>query len=92
MDKMVCSLLMHVLSPVLTFLGSMPLKKTQGFYDNAAKPRVVPKYGCVVMEVQDWIDGINNPEWLREAKQILSPTSPAYELEALYSFSVKPKA
>jgi aldose 1-epimerase len=23
----------------------------------------VNKYGCFVIETEDWIDGINNPEW-----------------------------
>jgi len=43
--------------------GSMPLKSTQGFFGNGSSaplhPRVVPKYGCVVMEVEDWIGAIN---------------------------------
>lgn len=34
--------------------GTIPIKKTQG----TATRRTVPKYGCVVMEVEDWIDGI----------------------------------
>lgn len=48
---------------------------------------MVPKYGCIVMEVQDWIDAINHPEWMREDKQIFGPASPAYTLEAEYVFS-----
>lgn len=45
------------------------------------------KYGCVVMEVQDWIDAINQPEWQRESRQIFGPNSPTYTLEADYVFS-----
>ena len=48
----------------------------------------MPKYGCVVMEVQDWIDAINHPEWMREKKQIFGPSTPAFTLEADYVFSV----
>jgi aldose 1-epimerase len=39
------------------------------------------------MEVQDWIDAINQPEWQREKKQIFGPNSPTYTLEADYVFS-----
>jgi len=70
--------------------GTMPLKKTQGFFNDASKPRTVPKYGCVVMEVQDWIDGINNPAWLRDVKQVIGPGAAPYELEATYAFSAGP--
>jgi aldose 1-epimerase len=48
----------------------------------------VPKNGCIVMEVQDWIDAINHPEWMREKKQIFGPSTPAFTLEADYVFSV----
>lgn len=33
--------------------GSMPLKNTQGFFNDTAHPRVVEQYGCVVLEVED---------------------------------------
>ncbi|KAI5458804.1 aldose-1-epimerase [Mariannaea sp. PMI_226] len=69
--------------------GTMALKKTQGLHNNRHFPRTIPKYGCAVMEVQDWIDGINHPEWMRESKQIFGPGDKPYSLEATYSFSVK---
>ena len=50
--------------------GTLALKTTQGFFNETARPRVVEKYGCLVMEVQDWIDAINQPEWQREKRQI----------------------
>jgi aldose 1-epimerase len=74
----------------LTDVGTMPLKKTQGFFDDPTKPRVVPKYGCLVMEVQDWIDAVNHPEWLRDPKQVIDTKSPPYNLEAVFSFTTKP--
>lgn len=46
------------------------------------------KYGCVVMEVEDWIDGINNPQWNRTDKQIFGPDDGPYVLRARYDFSV----
>ncbi|PKS08749.1 hypothetical protein jhhlp_004802 [Lomentospora prolificans] len=60
--------------------GGMPLKKTQGFFDNPDFPRTIPKYGCVVIEVQEWIDGINHPEWGRDAKQFFEPGGQPYVL------------
>ena len=65
------------------------MKSTQGFFDDPSRPRVVEKYGCIVMEVQDYIDGINNPAWQRDVKQIFGPNDPEYSLEAVYKFSVK---
>ncbi len=66
----------------------MALKKTQGLFDNADFPRTIPQYGCVVLEVEDWIDGINQPEWQRSKKQIFSPGDDPYVLQASYRFSV----
>lgn len=39
------------------------------------------------MEVQDWIDAINQPEWQREKRQIFGPGGPSFSLEAEYVFS-----
>jgi aldose 1-epimerase len=49
----------------------------------------VEQFGCVVMEVEDWIDAINQPQWHREKKNIFGPDSDPYVLNARYSFSVK---
>lgn len=68
--------------------GTMSLKKTQGLFDTPGRPRIVEKYGCIVLEVQDWIDAINQPQWGRENKQVYSPGEP-YVLRARYDFSVK---
>ncbi|KAK2735481.1 aldose 1-epimerase [Colletotrichum kahawae] len=68
--------------------GSMALKKTQGLFDNKDFPRIIPKYGCLVLEVQDWIDGINNPSWGRGKKQIFEPGGDPYVLQASYRFSI----
>ncbi|KAJ5734068.1 galactose mutarotase-like protein [Penicillium malachiteum] len=66
--------------------GTFPLKKTQGFFNDSSHPCVVEKFGCVVLDVADWLDGINHPEWKR--KQIYGPDSEPYVLEAIYDFSV----
>jgi aldose 1-epimerase len=68
--------------------GTLPLKRSQGHFDNDKFPRTVQKYGCVVMEVQDYIDGINHPEWFRTNKQIFGPGDEPYVLQARYTFSV----
>lgn len=68
--------------------GSMALKSTQGIFDDADFPRTIPKYGCLVMEVEDYIDAINQPEWQRSKKQIFGPEDDPYVLQASYRFSV----
>lgn len=68
--------------------GSMALKTTQGLFDDADFPRTIPKYGCLVLEVEDWIDAINQPEWGRSKKQIYGPGDDPYVLQASYRFSV----
>lgn len=68
--------------------GTLPLKKSQGIEDNEDFPRIIPQYGCVVLEVQDYIDGINHPAWGREKKQIFGPADGPYVLKASYRFSV----
>lgn len=40
------------------------------------------------MEVEDWIDAINQPEWQREKRNIYGPGDAPYVLEATYSFSL----
>ena len=68
--------------------GSVALKTTQGLKDNKDFPRTIPKYGCVVMEVEDWIDAINQPAWGRQDKQIIEPGGDPYVLQASYRFSI----
>ncbi|KAI2462858.1 galactose mutarotase-like protein [Annulohypoxylon bovei var. microspora] len=72
--------------------ATMPLKTSQGLEDNADFPRTIPQYGCLVMEVEDWIDAINHPEWQREKKQIFAPGGDPYVLQASYVFSINDTA
>lgn len=69
-------------------IGTLALKETQGFFNDTSRPRVVEQYGCLVMEVEDWIDAINQPEWQRSKKQIFGPGDDPYTLEATYNFSL----
>lgn len=64
--------------------GDVPLKWTQG----TETKRTISKYGCVVLEVQDWIDGINHPEWGRMKRQVFGPGGDPYVLQARYVFGV----
>ena len=51
---------------------------------------MIQKYGCVVLEVQDWIDGINHPEWGRLEKQVFGPgRGNPYVLKASYRIAVE---
>ena len=68
--------------------GSMALKQTQGLFNNTKFPRTIPQYGCVVLEVEDWIDAINQPEWGRSKRQIYEPGGDPYVLQASYRFSI----
>lgn len=68
--------------------GSMALKSTQGIFDNPDFPRTIPQYGCVVMEVEDWIDSINQPSWDRSKRNIFGPGDDPYVLQASYRFSI----
>lgn len=68
--------------------GSLALKKTQGFFNDTSRPRAVQKYGCIVMEVEDWIDAINQPEWQRSKRNIFGPGDGEYVLESIHKFSV----
>ena len=81
---MVCEVSHSIFCSTKRFTGTLPIKSTQGLEGRAP---FVQQYGCVVMEVQDWIDAINQPQWQRQKKQIFGPDSPTYTLEADYVFS-----
>jgi aldose 1-epimerase len=73
--------------------GTFPLKTTQGHPTGSSSsktkfPRTVPQYGCVVLEVEDWIDGINYPEWGRLGRQVIEPGGDPYVLQFRYKFTV----
>jgi aldose 1-epimerase len=71
---------------------TMAIKKSQGIFDNPKFPRTIPKYGCYVLEVQDWIDAINQPQWGRQDKHIFGPGGDPYVLQASYRFSINTTA
>lgn len=65
--------------------GTIPLKSDQQHMKNTS---YVEKWGCVVIETQDWIDGINNWDWGRYMWQVYSPTTEPFLNYQKYTFSV----
>ncbi len=66
----------------------IPVKKSQ---QHSTKGNVtVPQYGCVVIETQQWIDGINHPEWGQDQYQIYTVDSEPAIVFAQYDFSIVP--
>ncbi|KAH6354500.1 hypothetical protein HBI55_043440 [Parastagonospora nodorum] len=47
--------------------GKTEFKSTQGV---AGQDKFIPRDGCIAIEAQDYVDGINHPEWGRLNKQI----------------------
>jgi len=47
--------------------GKTEFKSTQGV---AGQDKFIPRDGCIAIEAQDYVDGINHPEWGRLGKQI----------------------
>ncbi|RAH72866.1 aldose epimerase family protein [Aspergillus aculeatinus CBS 121060] len=69
--------------------GTIPIKDSQiklNKEEGIDGAEYVNKYGCLVIETEGWIDGINNPEWGQLSDQIYSPeTGPAVNY-ATYRF------
>lgn len=64
--------------------GTIPVKKSQQHGNDTT---YLEQYGCVVIEPQQWIDGINNPQWAQNEFQVYGvDTQPAVNF-ALYEFS-----
>lgn len=70
--------------------GETSLKKSQ--MDSDSQERVpVPRHAAVSLQMQDWTDAINHPEWQREDRVIWG-TDRLYTMYATYKFSVDRKA
>ncbi|KAI5920376.1 galactose mutarotase-like domain-containing protein [Camillea tinctor] len=63
--------------------GTADLKSTQGTEENTK----VVRSSCVAIEAQDYVDGINHPEWGRVDKQIAGPGD-AYSWESSWTFGL----
>ncbi|KAJ9478147.1 Aldose 1-epimerase [Pseudozyma hubeiensis] len=66
--------------------GSIPRKQVHGgkVGEDIGSSPVYGNHECVVLEMEDYIDGINNPEWGRN--QIYGPDRP-YRWKSTYTFS-----
>jgi aldose 1-epimerase len=71
--------------------GTIPVKPSQiqrNSQGSGGGGKFIEQYGCVVVETQGWIDGVNHPEWGNSQYWIYSPkTGPAVN-HATYDFSV----
>jgi len=51
--------------------GTIPLKQSQQHsQDNSTV--YATEHGCVAIETQGWIDGVNHPEWGQQEYQVFS--------------------
>ncbi|KAI4123602.1 MAG: hypothetical protein LQ338_005194 [Usnochroma carphineum] len=64
--------------------GTLPVKESQ---QHASNTTYVEKYGCIVIETQQWIDAINHPEWGQDQYQIYTVDSEPAVVFARYDFS-----
>ena len=69
--------------------GYIPVKQSQQDRNNGTQGAAthIEKYGCVVIEPQAWIDGINHPEWGVDRYEIFSPETGPAVWWAEYDFS-----
>lgn len=71
----------------IALMANIPVKQSQQHSTNGSVT-TVPKYGCVVIETQQWIDGINNPQWGQDQYQIYTVDSEPAVVFAQYDFSI----
>lgn len=69
--------------------GTIPVKQSQQQRNNGTQSaaKFVNKHGCLVIETQAWIDGVNHPEWGVNNYEIFSPTTGPAVNYATYDFS-----
>ena len=69
--------------------GTIPVKASQQARNNGTQSatKFVNKHGCIVIETQAWIDGINHPEWGVNDYEIFGPTTGPAVNFATYDFS-----
>ncbi|KAI9728908.1 MAG: hypothetical protein M1834_007166 [Cirrosporium novae-zelandiae] len=63
--------------------GTIAVKESQQHGDNTT---YVEKYGCIVIETQQWIDGVNHPEWGQEEYAVYSTETEPAIVWAKYDF------
>ena len=65
----------------------VPVKQSQQ-HGPAGSNTTVPQYGCVVIETQQWIDGINNLQWGQQEYQVYTVGGEPAVVFAQYDFSI----
>lgn len=65
--------------------GTQPLKNSQKGNGNDT----IQKYGCLVIETQEWIDAINQPGWGIDDRVFSGPTDAPVVNFATYDFSIE---
>ncbi|MDI1487465.1 MAG: hypothetical protein OHK93_006735 [Ramalina farinacea] len=70
-----------------TLKGTIPVKQSQQHSSNGSTV-YVPQFGCIVIETQQWIDGINHPEWGQDQYQIYTVDSEPAVVFAQFDFSI----
>jgi aldose 1-epimerase len=65
--------------------GTIPVKASQ---QHGPTTTYIPQYGCLVIETQQWIDGINYPEWGQDQYQIYTTETEPAVVFAQYDFSI----
>ncbi|KAE8389811.1 galactose mutarotase-like domain-containing protein [Aspergillus alliaceus] len=69
--------------------GNIPIKPSQAKRnkeEGIEGAKNVNKYGCIVIEPEGWIDGINNPAWGQLSDQVYSPSGAPAVNWATYKF------
>lgn len=64
--------------------GTIPVKETQ---QSSSNDTYVEKYGCLVIETEQWIDGINQPEWGQNDYQVFDVDTEPAVVFSTYRFS-----
>lgn len=65
--------------------GTIPLKKSQQHSKDGGTAYAM-EHGCVAIETQGWIDGINHPEWGQQEYQVFSYDTLPATMWAKYVF------
>ena len=66
--------------------GTIPVKQSQQHVPG--NTTYIPQFGCVVIETQQWIDGVNHPEWGQDQYQIYTVETEPAVVWAQYDFSL----
>lgn len=72
-------------------LAKTPVPRKRAHGGDGSLDKIYEAYSAMVIEAEDWIDGINHPKWGRQDKQIFNKGKDYY-WSARYSFSTVDKS